>query len=312
MHLVLSKHEDLQERLQVHQSPPHERPQLVDQPPQFTLRIAMPRPLGVPTSFHPGSAAGRELQSSTAPQVVEHHLRVRDLLAGLVTGMRQLQDVLVKKEQASSSADEPETVKPGVSSIPKLKGIDPNTSPMDFQDWVTLLKARMHDMSATSHLWWPKVVHEAEQVYQRFATASPIEKLQVKPNMPAELTMGKWSRVKGSATSMLLAAFEDDLRTEMVNRRMCDSAVGTLYRLMTLYAAGGESEKTLALNKLQNPTRCTDTHGMGAMEESCSRVVDTRPIHFGEGCCQDHCNVPRQDRLGLRRYPVQNLVNSPE
>ena len=56
---------------------------------------------------------------------------------------------------------------------------------------------------------------------------------------------------------MLLAAIEDDLRTEMVNRRMCDSAVGSLYRLMTLYAPGGESEKTLTLNKLQNPTRCT-------------------------------------------------------
>ena len=78
-----------------------------------------------------------------------------DLLAGLVTGMRQLQDVLIKKEQATSSADEPETVKPGVSSLPKLKGIDPNTSPIDFQDWVTLLKAPMHDMSATSDLWWP-------------------------------------------------------------------------------------------------------------------------------------------------------------
>ena len=180
------------------------------------------------------------------------------LLAGLVTGMRQLQDVLIKKEQATSSADEPKTVKPGVSSFPKLKGIDPNTLPIDFQDWVTLLKAPMHDMSATSQLWWAQVVHEAEQAYQRFATASPIEKLQVKPNIPVELTMGKWSRVNIRATSMLLAAIEDDLRTEMVNRRMCDSAVGILYRLMTLYAPGGESEKTLTLNKLQNPTRCTD------------------------------------------------------
>ena len=48
-----------------------------------------------------------------------------NLLAGLVTGMRQLQDVLIKKEQATSSADEPETVKPGVSSLPKLKGYRP-------------------------------------------------------------------------------------------------------------------------------------------------------------------------------------------
>ena len=57
---------------------------------------------------------------------------------------------------------------------------------------------------------------------------------------------------------MLLAAIEDDLRTEMVNRRMCDSAIRILHRLMTLFAHGGESEKTLTLNKLQKPTRCTD------------------------------------------------------
>ena len=61
----------LRERLQVRQSPPHERPQLVDQPPQPALRGAMPWPLGVPASFHPGSVAAQEPQSTNAPQVVE-------------------------------------------------------------------------------------------------------------------------------------------------------------------------------------------------------------------------------------------------
>ena len=98
----------------------------------------------------------------------------------------------------------------------------------------------MHDMSATSHLWWPKVVPEAEQAYQRFATASPIEKLQVKPNIPVELSMGKWSRVNSRATSMLFTAIEDDHRAEMLNRRMCDSAVDILYQLMIPYAPGGK------------------------------------------------------------------------
>ena len=71
MHRLQSEKEALRERLQVRQSPPHERPQLVDQPPQPTFRVAMPRPLGVPTSFHPGSVAAQEPQSSNAPQVVE-------------------------------------------------------------------------------------------------------------------------------------------------------------------------------------------------------------------------------------------------
>ena len=71
MHRLQSENEALRERLQVRQSPPHERPQLVDQPPQPTVGVAMPRPLGVPTSFHPGSVVAQEPQSSTAPQVVE-------------------------------------------------------------------------------------------------------------------------------------------------------------------------------------------------------------------------------------------------
>ena len=60
---------------------------------------------------------------------------------------------------------------------------------------------------------------------------------------------------------------------------------------MTLYAPGGEFEKTVRLNKLQNPTRCTDAQGMGAMEESCSGpgVVDARAYHFGKGCCCQPC-----------------------
>ena len=184
----------------------------------------------------------------------------QDLLTGLVSGMRQLQEVLIQKEtqQTTTSSDEPETVKPGVSSLPKLKAIDSESSPIDFQDWVTLLKAPMCDLSATSHLWWPKVVQEAEATYTRFATSGPIERLGITPNITDELITGKWSRVNSRATTMLLAAIEDDLRVEMVNRRMCDSAVGILYRLMTLYAPGGESEKSLTLKKLQTPTRCTD------------------------------------------------------
>ena len=83
----------------------------------------------------------------------------QDLLTGLASGMRQLQEVLIQKEtqQTTTNSDEPETVKPGVSSLPKLKAIDSESSPIDFQDWVTLLKAPMCDLSATSHLWWPRL-----------------------------------------------------------------------------------------------------------------------------------------------------------
>ena len=70
---------------------------------------------------------------------------------------------------------------------------------------------------------------------------------------------------------------------------------------MTLYAPGGESEKTRTLNKLQNPTRCADAQSaaeeLRAWERWKNRaqtlhgVVDARSYHFGTGCCRDHCRM---------------------
>ena len=97
----------------------------------------------------------------------------------------------------------------------------------------------MHDLSATSHLWYLMVIHAAEQAYQRFATASPIEKLQVTPAIPEELTIGN--------------------------------------RLMTLYAPDGESEKTLTLNKLQNPTRTQQDAWMPSLQQKSSGHVTPDP-----------------------------------
>ena len=74
------------------------------------------------------TSAAHLLSDRAAPQPLSQWLGPSanpDLLAGLVTKMRQLQDVLIKKEQASSTADETETVKPGASRLPKLKGVDP-------------------------------------------------------------------------------------------------------------------------------------------------------------------------------------------
>ena len=48
----------------------------------------------------------------------------------------------------------------------------------------------MHDLSATSHLWWPKVVQEAEAAYTRFATSGPIKRSGITPNITDELIAG--------------------------------------------------------------------------------------------------------------------------
>ena len=77
-----------------------------------------------------------------------------DPLTLLVGGMNQLQAALMKQMDGDQS---PEAVKPGTTTLPLLKAVNPQTSPIDVQDWLELVAAPMSDLSNTSSAWWSKV-----------------------------------------------------------------------------------------------------------------------------------------------------------
>ena len=80
-----------------------------------------------------------------------------------------------------------------------------------------------------------------------------VKRLVIKPPTESELEKGKWSRVDARAASMIMAALDVTVSSEMVARRLTQSSPGLVFRLLTLYQPGGEQEKGLVLQNLQAP-----------------------------------------------------------
>ena len=127
-----------------------------------------------------------------------------DLLNVIATGMRQLQDAQTKAFQKKSSQEEPEPVKPRVTSLPTLKGPDPETSPVEVQDWLQLLQAPMSDLGDNSAEWWGRVQELAQRAYQDWSSATPMERLAMRAPREKELEEGRFARLNARAASMIL------------------------------------------------------------------------------------------------------------
>ena len=81
------------------------------------------------------------------------------------------------------------------------------------------------------------VLHEAEQSYQRWLSATSLERLSLIPGGD-ELADGRWTRLNARVASMLFAAMTAEQRTDMISHRISTSSLKMLYRLHTVYQPG--------------------------------------------------------------------------
>ena len=182
-----------------------------------------------------------------------------DLLGAITAGMRQLQEAQAgMMSSKGSTKDDKEVVKPGVTSLPELKAPTTDTAPVDLQDWLQLIEAPMSDLSDGSEAWWARVQEEAQRCYREWTKATPLERLNLKGPRVKELEEGKFSRVNARAASMVMQALDSSVRSDLVSRRLTSSTAQVIFRLLTLYQPGGEGEKKLVLDHLQNPERQTE------------------------------------------------------
>ena len=124
----------------------------------------------------------------------------------------------------------------------------------------------MSDFSDSSQVWRSAVVQVSKDAYDRWVTASPIERLQVEPDDRTELTEGKWGRVNARACSRLLEALDPAVKSDIIARKANQAAPKILFRLYTTYQPGGTGERNLVLTNLQNPSAVHDaTSGVSAL-----------------------------------------------
>ena len=229
------------------QNPPGDRAQV-----ETTSQQPSGQPRATP-EYYSLPEGDRVLRDGQGRDAEDKGVSQADLMGLLAAGMRQLQDAQTKALERKLASEEPELVKPGVSTLPALKAPDPSTSPMEVQDWLQLLQAPMADLSDSSHDWWMQVQELASEGYRQWSNATPMERLAMKP--PRNKALGKYARLNSRAASMLLTSLDETVRADLVARRSTQSASQIIYRVLTLYQPGGEAEKKLVLDQLQSPVR---------------------------------------------------------
>ena len=175
-----------------------------------------------------------------------------NILETLAQGMQQLQDLQAKAMKRDGSLDEvPEVVKTATVSLPTLPPPNPETSGLQLQDWMVQVTTSMQDLSASSGDWWDYVREMASNTYSTWLAATPLERLQVLPHEHQRLVSGKWTRVNARACALMMQAFSDVTKADLIARRATQSAVLMLFRTLTIYQPGGAAERGVVLQHLQ-------------------------------------------------------------
>ena len=189
-------------------------------------------------------------------------------LDAVLLGVQQLQALQAQNLSGPKKADAPEQVKTGITAFPKLAAPNPAGGSLEFQDWLQLIAGSMGDFSDSSQLWWSSVVQITRDAYERWVTASPIERLGVEPDDRPEIIEGKWGRVNARACVMLMDALDPVVKADLIARKANHSATHILFRLYTTYQPGGTGERNLVLSNLQNPQVIHDaTAGVAALRD---------------------------------------------
>ena len=174
----------------------------------------------------------------------------------LLTSMaRGIEALLRQQEQMGPRADRPETVKPGITDLPRLPEYQPMTGSIDLLNWLTHIQPIMEDLSDTSAAWWEGTLQDASRWYSSYSAASPLERLRLTPLSTPSIHRPEWARVERRATAMMLSAVPAQVREEAIAM----GNVGSLTLLCKLYAVyqpGNLQEKALVLQKLERPDEC--------------------------------------------------------
>ena len=176
------------------------------------------------------------------------------VLQALTSGMRQLQDLQAQAMSRMPASAPSELVKPGTTTLSPLpEATTTADSALKFQDWVEVTGAAMADVSEQSSIWWSSLTKVVESAYSRWLAATPLERLGIDVVAAKELTEGRWVRVNARVATMLLGSMREDLKMDMVSRRISQSCPLMMYRLYTYFQPGGPAERHDLLRRLQSP-----------------------------------------------------------
>ena len=78
----------------------------------------------------------------------------------------------------------------------ELAELSADASPLELGDWLAVCGPVLRDISAVSGRWWHLTLTEAQRYYDRWKTASPLERAQITPRLPDELMDVQYHRTE--------------------------------------------------------------------------------------------------------------------
>ena len=157
-------------------------------------------------------------------------------------------------EAPSSPAPLPWTE--GGGSKAELATLAADASPLELGDWLAVCGPVLRDITAVSARWWNLTLREAQCYYDRWKTASPLERIQIMPRLPDELNDVRYHRTEQRGVNLLLKAIPVDQQQALITDRELTSTA-LLYRLLVRFQPGGAGEKSILLAKLTSLDKAT-------------------------------------------------------
>ncbi|CAE7296203.1 GIP, partial [Symbiodinium sp. KB8] len=182
-------------------------------------------------------------------------------LETLVAGMTQIQEVLLKGRSGGETAEYDPSK--SVAEFSKLKENSTESGAIDFQDWLYLVEQQVGSMASGASVWWNGMVAAAMAAYGRYQASTPIQRLSISAELPAELEDAKFSKLEKRVAALLVASLPQAMREEMVAYRV-RRVHQQLFRLLVCYQPGGSSDRALVLSQLDPKDGSTDVGEVAA------------------------------------------------
>ena len=146
-------------------------------------------------------------------------------------------------------------------TLPILKDVSEPQAALRAGDWLSELMPLISDVSEGARVWWAGLVQRAQDAYNTWLTAGPMDRMAVQPDLQVE---NKYVRLESRVLSMLLAAVPQTVKQEAISLREM-TCVQLVFRILKLYQPGGLNEKSTILNNLTQTTAAKSAAEAGEM-----------------------------------------------
>ena len=127
------------------------------------------------------------------------------------------------------------------SDLPLLPQPGSEQSALQFGDWITVVTPMIGDVAGSARGWWSEILREASNLYDRWLTSTPLERIQLRP---LEIQRSEAHlRLEQRVVPMLLKCIPELIKQDLIASRTM-TVTGIMYRLWTIFQPGGSSSSS--------------------------------------------------------------------